>query len=153
MSETLDIAAEPTGTLYAQLLALAAERCATFSLTWRDQLTYDPSADELAVALAPFFIREERTDRWPGTILLGSLATVRHYRLAPDSLRILQTPSSLYAWRAPQLPEDIVFYVGSGALWLTTISHEHDAWFEAATQSVAELQRRIPGLVLTKATQ
>lgn len=146
MVDAYFLEAEPAGAIYSEVLALAAERCVTFCLTWRDEISYDPSADELARALKPFIIREERTDRWPGTILMGSLATVRHYHLTPDSLRPLQGPASLYAWRAPQLPEDIAFYTAGRVVWLTTMSREGYAWFDATVQSEEELRRRIPGL-------
>jgi hypothetical protein len=153
MGEALRIATEPADSLYFDLLALAVERCATFSLTWRDQLTYRPSASDLDIALRPFLIREARTNRWPGTVLTDSLATVRHYRLTRDSVPVLRGPASLYAWRAPELPEDLAFYAADGSVWLTTISHEAEAWFENAAQVDSELRRRLPGLVFAKGGQ
>jgi hypothetical protein len=146
MATSLDILTEPTQEVYAQLIALASECCTTFCLVWRDQLSFAASADHVASLLAGFIIREERTDRWPGTVLSSTMATVRHYRVTPESLAVLQQQSGLYAWRAPDLPEDLVFYRAEGIVWLASISHEQDAWFEAVAVAGIDLQRRVPGL-------
>src|SRR5882672_12771973 len=80
MSSTINIVAEPTGTVYRDLLNLAGEVCGSFSLVWRDQLAFGRSAKAIEESLSPFILREVRTDEWPGTKLMGHLAAVRQDR-------------------------------------------------------------------------
>ncbi|HET9253051.1 MAG TPA: hypothetical protein VFP58_13140 [Candidatus Eisenbacteria bacterium] len=141
---TLDLVTEPRGQAYAGMLELASEACASFSLVWRDQLSFHASAQAIAADLAPFLVRQERTAEWPGTQLLGHLATVRHYRLEPESLRVLKTAEGLYAWHAPELPEDLALYTPDGMAWLTSIAHERDAWFLDAPELETLLRERLP---------
>ena len=115
---------------------------------WRDQLEFNESANKLETALQPFLIREEYTDEWPGTKLLRSKAKVRHYRLTDESLPILAEAPSLYAWLAPNLPEDLAFYATDGRCWLLSSAHEKDSAFVDDSVSIKELQASVPGLDL-----
>ena len=146
MTITVNIAAEPRGTVYKQLLDLAAEACGSFSLAWRDQLKFSQSADAIKEALSPYIIRDERTDEWPGTKLFGHFATVRHYRVEGGAMRVLEGAAGLYAWLAPDHPEDLVFYAADGSVWLGSIAHEKDAWFIGWAGVEATVRSRIPSL-------
>ena len=148
MTESLEITDEPAGREYRDLLHLAAEACGSFSLVWRDQLAFEPSAEEVARSLRPFLIREQRTDEWPGTKLLGHLATVRYYRLTPETLAVLERAARLYAWEAPALPEDLALYTHDNNVWLGSIAHERDAWLQGGSELEAAVHARLPGLAL-----
>jgi hypothetical protein len=148
MSSTIYIVAEPRGAVYQELLNLAAEVCGSFSLVWRDQLQFDRSAQAIEDLLSPYLVREERTDEWPGTKLMGHLATVRHYRVAGEAMRVLDGAAGLYAWSAPERPEDLAFYTADGAVWLASIAHEKDAWFVGWPGVEAAVRSRISGLML-----
>jgi hypothetical protein len=148
MSTVIDIVAEPIGTVYKELLDLAAELCGSFSLVWRDQLKFSRSADGIKDALSPFLLRDERTDEWPGTKLMGHFAQVRHYRVDARAMRLLENAPGLYAWLAPDYPEDLVFYAADGTVWMGSIAHEKDAWFVGWPGVEANLRRRIPSLEL-----
>ena len=101
MTTTVSIIDEPLGSTYRALLDLASEVCGSFSLVWRDDTEFNLSAHDIATKLEPLFIREERTDRWPGTKLFGHFATVRHYRVDAVSMCVLEEAGGLYARLAP----------------------------------------------------
>jgi hypothetical protein len=142
----IQIVREPRGRIYRALLAHAIGRTSHFSLVWRQQLTFHPTADQYEAALRPFLCEETLTDRWPGTQLLDSLAAVRRYLITADSIRMLEPPGRLFAWLAPSLPEDLAFYLPSGSCWLGSISHERDAWLNEPAEFVPALLQAIPGL-------
>jgi len=150
MAITFDVMKEPVGKTYRMLLLLASEMCSSLSLVWRDQMVFEPTAEEVGEALKPVLIREDRTDKWPGTTLLGHMATVRHYRMTDKALGILERAPGLYAWQAPALPEDLIFYAKNGSVWLGSIAHERDAWFECGSEIETILHARVPELVLAR---
>ena len=142
----IDIIKEPRGAAYRQLVDRAVARCATFSLTWRDDQACDP---QVAESLHPFLAREERTSAWPGTLLAqGQLATVRHYTLTNLSGAILKRASRLYAWQHPSRPEDLAFYIEGGGVWLGSIAHESDAWLDEREVAIADIAETMPLLVV-----
>ncbi len=134
--------------MYTTLLRFAAERCQQFSLVWRDQLRFNPSAQEIAAALEPFLVAQVHTDTWPGTCLIGHQAVVRYYQVNRKSIAALQKADGLYSWLAPGLPEALAFYSSEAVLWLASISHEADAWFAERSLSRAEIVPNVPGIVL-----
>ncbi len=148
MSSKINITQEPRGETYLALLRFAASRCQRFSLVWRDQLTFDPAAQEVAAILEPHLVARVHTDTWPGTRLLNHKAVVRHYWLNRQSVVVLQTADGLYSWLSPDWPEDIAFYSSEEVLWLGTISHEQDAWFQDKALSREEILQHVPGIVL-----
>ena len=107
----------------------ALNEASTFSLVWRTQLQFAPSATAARNALRGLQLRHVKSHRWPGTILLGHgpRASVVTYRAAPEALPILLEPGSLFAWRSPAYPEDLSFSTEE-AVCLATVSHEANAW-------------------------
>lgn len=122
------ITRDVTGPSYNRLLEAVLEEASTFSLVWRDQLQFAPSATALRKALRGLQLRHVKRDRWPGTILVGHYASVVTYRVDPQALPTLLEPGSLFAWRSPAYPEDLSFSTDSGAVCLATVSHESHAW-------------------------
>ena len=144
MKPVFDIIAEPKAQTYIDLLHFAAFQCESFSLVWRDQFRVEKSADEIKEALQPFLISSVRTAEWPGTKLIGHQATVRHYRVSDESVKLLYRAGSLYSWLEPNLPEDLAFYGPGERVWLASISHEHVAWFLQASLKAAEIHAHVP---------
>jgi hypothetical protein len=144
----IDIISEPKGETYTALLRLAMNYCTLFSLTWRDQLEFSDSANEMLKILAPYLVREAYTDKWPGTQLLKSKAWVRYYRFTKETLEIIFRVPSLYAWCAPTLPEDLALYEADNRCWLLSIAHEQDAAIESAVIGVEDLKVMVPGLLV-----
>ncbi len=129
------ITRDVTGDAYKLLLEAALEEASTFSLVWRDDVRFAPSAAAVRKALRPLQLRHLKRDRWPGTVLVGHYASVVTHRAAAEALPILLEPGSLFAWRSPAYPEDLSFSTDSGAVCLATVSHEANAW--VLSQSLA----------------
>jgi len=146
MKPTLDIVAEPRGQTYIDLLNFAASRCQSFSLVWRDQFHFEQSAYDIKHDLKPFLISNDRTNEWPGTTLIGHEAIVRKYRVANESIKLLQISAGLYGWHQPRLPEDLAFYDFDNRTWLASISHEGQAWFLDQSLSSEEIYAYVPDL-------
>ena len=144
----IDIVSEPRGKMYLALLQVAKKHCASFSLVWRDEFRFGESARNLERSLQPFLIREEHTDEWPGTRLLGNKAQVRHYRVTDESLSLLGEVEGLYSWRAPDFPEDLAFYAADGSCWLLSISRENDAAIMSESITAEEIKEAVSSLAL-----
>ena len=144
----INIVREPKGRTYRALLRLALVRASHFALVWRTQLAFDGHSSAFATALQPFLADESVTSNWPGTELIGSTALVRRYVLDERSVRHLEHPGRLYAWRSPSLPEDLAFYTSTGQCWLASISHERDAWLYEAPDVLPALLQAVPGLAV-----
>lgn len=150
MPQTFDIITEPAGKTYRALLAFAAGFSRSFSLVWRHQLSFDTSAVVLEGVLRPFLIEETESSEWPGTKLIGHSATVRTYRLSPDSARALATAGGLFGWQSPARPEDLAFYAPDGRCWLGSIAHERDAFVALDANDLAALRAAVPELELRR---
>jgi hypothetical protein len=132
------ITRDVTGDAYKLLLEAALKEASTFSLVWRGELQFAPSAAAVRKALRGLQLRHVKRDRWPGTILVGhTAASVVTYRAAPEALPTLLEPGSLFAWRSPAYPEDLSFSTDPGAVCLATVSHEADAWILSPSLATA----------------
>jgi hypothetical protein len=127
------ITSDVTGDAYELLPAAALREAATFALVWRDQLQCAATAAGMRDVLRRFQLRQVKSDRWPGTVLLGRYASVIIYRAAPEALATLLEPRSLFAWRAPAFPEDLSFTGNRETMSLATISHEATGWILSET--------------------
>jgi hypothetical protein len=144
---TLEIVVEPTGQTYHSLLELAKHRCVSFSLIWRADEVCDTAT---AHRLASHLISDKRVTAWPGTQLLGGApATMRIYALNDFSAKVLAEASGLYGWQHPNRPEDLTFYRADGTVWMASIAHEEQAWFEEA--GLVDTDRAILANTLTVA--
>jgi hypothetical protein len=139
---------EAVGPTYVALIRFAAEQRSHFSLTWRHQLDFNANAKQVERGLRSSLIRQETTDTWPGTELIGHAAVVRFYTLSPAAQGVLESASRLYAWLAPGRPEDLAFYTPSGRYWLASIAHEREAFIDPHTVDVRQLLASVPGLRL-----
>lgn len=139
---------EPGGATYVALIRFAAEQKSTFSLAWRHQLEFDANATQVERALRSSCIRQQTTNTWPGTELIGHTAVVRFYALSPAAQVVLESASRLCAWLAPHRPEDLAFYTPSGRPWLASIAHEREAFIDPDAVDVRQLLASVPGLRL-----
>ncbi len=99
--------------------------------------------------LEPFLVSCREESSWPGTTLVGHTATVRRFRWCPETQDVLaRAVEGLYRWREPRLPEDPCLFRPDGSVWLATIAHEHDGWFELSEDEKAALVQDVPGLAL-----
>jgi hypothetical protein len=122
------LASDVRGEAYKLLLEAALEEASTFSLVWRDELDFAPSARAMQETLRELQLRHVKRDRWPGTVLIGHYASVFTYRATPEALPTLLEPGSLFGWRAPRYPEDLSFSNDAGTVSLATVAHEAEGW-------------------------
>jgi hypothetical protein len=144
----IEIAIEPADAAYDDLLRLAFDECDNLSLVTRPGLTFGASAHATLDALAPYSIDRLAVNKWPGTDLLNSEATLHRFRTTPAALEVLRRPRRLYAWQAPDYPEDLAFYTADGGVWLGSCAHEAFAFLEAVTHTVDQLGVLLPRLYL-----
>ena len=133
---------------YAALVDYALARNHSFSLVWRDQHRFAPSAQEVAERLRPHLEEQHHSDQWPGTRLVGHAAWIRRYRLEEAAADVLKERASIYDWLVPDWPEDLAFYLPDGDGWFGSISHEQDAFINDAKIEVQQLLESVPGLEL-----
>ncbi len=129
MNPIVTINKDVSGADYTSLVATACERYSQFSLVWRDQLSFDPSARSIQHELRRFQITRSRTSHWPGTQLIGTRADVIRYSIGAARTGVLSRSGSLFGWRSPDFPEDLCFYSADGSCTIATVSHEQTAWF------------------------
>ena len=116
------------GDAYFRLLEALLNNPGIFGLVRRHQMGFSPSARQLYQRLRRLRKSERTVDRWPGTRLFGSQATVSTFRRDASALPHLESVGSLYGWHQPDTPEDLFFAAKDGTLELVTISHERQGW-------------------------
>jgi hypothetical protein len=98
-------------------------------------------------ALEPYVLARAKTDRWPGTELLGTEAERIDFRLEVGSAQILKSATDhLFGWEQPDLPEDLCLLREDGTPWLVTIAHEGDGTFLLTEEELRQLLEAIPDL-------
>lgn len=122
------LAHEPSGDAYRQLMTVLAESQSFFSLVQRRELGFRAEQSDIAIALAPLEVSRAYVKHWPGTELIRHKATVVLYRLTPDAVAPLLVPNALFNWRAPHFPEDLAFYDARKRCTFASVSHEREAW-------------------------
>ena len=139
------------GRRYRELLKVLLRTQESFSLTWRDQLSFESSAHEIGTTLQAVEVRRKHTAHWPGTRLVGSKAVVVTYQATGEALETLAIPGSLYSWRSPRFPEDLAFYASPRACSFASVAHEREAWVlhrslaKELSQLIALELEEIPG--------
>lgn len=123
-------AVEPRRNDYRTLIALAAKSDSTFSLTWRDDISFHQRAYGLKDLLLPCLIKECHSDHWPGNRIASGKAWVCRYAIVSESLEVLNGVNGLYDWREPRNPEDLAFYGDGGEPWLMSAAHEAMSWVD-----------------------
>lgn len=130
MRRTLEIATEPRGRTYETLLYRAFRWCAEL---WLVVVPLPGGADPLLPAgrkvltdLEPHLASLTDEPEWPGTRLEGGgTGLVHRYRLHPDVLDVVAAATDrLYAWRPPELPQDLALVRGDGTPFLATVAAE-----------------------------
>lgn len=147
---TYDVLKDPRDEVYRGLLDHATTACSGGSLITRDPTALRDRARALLQELAPSITREETVTKWPGTeLFLGYTARASWFRFDADVVRtLLKYSSHLYQWVEPDLPEDLCLYRNDDSVWLATIAHEHDAYFELSRLEHAALRRAVPALII-----
>jgi hypothetical protein len=143
--QTLDFKASPSGPTYTALLECSLRFATRLMLVVRASIPLDASANELLNDLKDYLLSTEDRSKWPGTQLLQGRAQVYTFRLNEQVLSILsKAANGLFEWQQPGLPEDPALLREDGSPWLTTISHERDAFVTMSLEELAELKEECP---------
>jgi len=138
--KTYDLIDEPCGPEYDALLDGALAQCTT-AVVW---ITGGERPAAAVEALASHLMGENA----PGS------RTVLRYRYNRDSAAVFkQLARGLYAWRQPQLPEDLALLRADGSPWLVSIARERLGYLELTPFEKLLLGRSAPGLVAVLAHQ
>lgn len=147
MNDIYDLKNEPSGAQYQRLVEFASPICTAFVLVLRHEDRVRERARSVLANLQPYLLRTEEAGEWPGTKLPRGTAQVFHFRLNRHSAEILKgSASHLFEWLQPNLPEDLSFLRDDGSAWLTTISHEKQAYFKLSPEEARAIRRTLPEL-------
>lgn len=153
MRRTYEIGAEPRGRTYTDLLYRSFPWCAELVLVvvplpgGGDPLL--PRARDVLRDLEPYLTSVGEDREWPGTRLESGTGQVHRYRLHPEVLDVLdRSADRLYAWRHPELPQDLALVRGDGSPFLTTVTNEDWAALTLDDEERAVLTGELPELGL-----
>jgi hypothetical protein len=142
-----ELATEPSGHEYRELLAFCAELSSQVLLIVREIDWLDESALQVLDKLQPFQMTVTEQSEWPGTRLLGHTATVHAYTPSAEVIGILQASANrLYEWQQPVRPEDLCFLRATGKPLLVSIAHERDGYLEISHDEFELLRSRFHNL-------
>lgn len=146
MRTAYTLTGEARGECYHQIVRAALTWTTHAEWVVRPDLPRESSLDDILNEAQPYLDSVDETSSWAGTELMnGSTVSLYRYRVSTDFVRILlKACESLYEWIQPSRPEDIAFRRPDGSLWLATIVHERDAYFELSATEREELLTRAP---------
>jgi hypothetical protein len=141
------LAREPRGAEYRSLVAALAWIATHALVVVRDDLWLDAGGEKLIDDLTAAGATPERADRWPGTALAGTTATVLRAALDPRVRHLLsEAVEGLYDWQQPDRPEDLAFLRRDGTALLGSIAHEGDGFLVLDEDELARLSLTLPWL-------
>lgn len=148
---TYDIPAEICTRSYRDLLQTTAALAAVAGLIVRsDAISLSRHAQSVVEQLEPYLVGMEKTDKWPGTQLVGgSVSTRSLYRVTSESLDILaQSSPSLFHWVNPDLPEDLHLLRSDLSPVLGSVAQEGDAWLELSGEEAKQWRSMAPRAII-----
>ncbi len=132
---------------YGCILDYASTVCGSLSLVVRTSLMLSASGYLVLEKLNPFLVEISEVNKWPGTILLGGTASLYKFAYNRESGTLLkEVASNVFDWIQPDFPEDLCLYRPDGSVWLTTISHERDAYLSVTSIETEEIKLICPDL-------
>ena len=146
---TVDFKHEPRGASYRALIDFVVPRFPVCLLVLRSEMAERNRIAAFHSRMKNHLLSETLATEWPGTRLSDEgRARVLRYALNVEVGSILKDVSSgLYAWMQPGLPEDLCVLRDDGSAWLTTISHERDAYLTLTDAEFRELRQQAPELL------
>lgn len=117
------------GLHYQSLISASENQGFRFSLTLRNDTTYEATALAILDKLNNGNLDVEDSNEWPGTTLLEGTARIYTGPVDAAARAILSGVESLFAWQNPDAPEDLAFYSGDEVVFYAT-SHERTAWID-----------------------
>jgi len=154
------ITAEPRDETYRTLIRTAVARGAVGGLV-ANFTSWDAPFAKFMSELVPHTLSVEETFEWPGTVVGGGndgnkgprdeWPRLHKFSLNQDVVHLLTSYAfGLYDWLHPRLPEDLCFFDQAGRVWMTSTSHERDAYLTLAETELRNLLVLVPSLVGTR---
>jgi hypothetical protein len=141
--KTYDLVDEPSGEDYRALLLCARSQCETAVLSVDGRRDLDTSGQEVVNRLSSQLRSESRT----GAVRL------LHYELSQECVNVLGEAPGLFAWKQPQLPENLCLLRHDGSPWIVSIAAERIGYVEFTPFEKLLLGRVAPGLAAVLAHQ
>jgi len=138
----------PRGPVYVEMLQAGLEDGATLLLVVQPSLPLGGNGSTLLASLDEYALDARDASEWPGTRLLSGTARVHRFKLGPELVnKLLKATESLLDWQQPNLPEDLCILRADGTPWLTTISHEGDAFLSLTSDEAEKLRTAHPAVM------
>lgn len=141
---TYDILDEPSADDYRSLIQAATAECRLAVLLIRGG-GMSSHGQEVLERLRPHLADEP---------IRGPLGVILRFHLAAQCVEIIETVApSLYAWRQPDLPEDLCLLRADGGPFLVSIAAERLGYIEMTPLERVRLGRAAPGVASVLAHQ
>jgi hypothetical protein len=138
---------EPSGPSYVALLECGLRYASQLLLVVRSTVLLDSRGERILAELREHQVSAEARTEWPGTRLLRGSAKVHIFSLDDVVVgKLGGAAASLYEWRQPSLPEDLALLRPDDSPWLTTVSHEADAYLSLTPGELATLAADCPAV-------
>jgi hypothetical protein len=141
--KTYDLVDEPTGDDYRALLACARAQCDTAVLSLDTNRDLDPAGQDIVDRLSSQLRSESRN---------GHVRLLR-YQFSQACIDVLGEASGLFAWRQPELPENLCLLRMDGSPWIVSIAADRIGYVEFTPFEKLLLGRAAPGLAAVLAHQ
>lgn len=133
------------GDIYSELLTVALDYCSQAILVIKDNYDLTSRCKTVLKGLSEFGLSIERTNQWPNTKLLWDQADVYRFSYTKLSRDFLYSSSNgNYAWRLPDLPEDLCLFRTNGAPWFVSTSHEKVCYFDIGENEILNIDANHP---------
>jgi hypothetical protein len=141
---------EPCDASYRDLLSTSLRCCGRVGLVIRDTLPTSARLHTLIRELEADLETADERNEWPGTRLIGGLATVYEYRWNHKTSALVgHAATGLYSWVQPDLPEDLHLYRDASCEpWMLSIAHEQYAPLRLTTDEFHLVQATVTDLKL-----
>lgn len=134
---------------YELILDLAMNYCDSFLYVVRQDCVDLTNIQTKLYVFSDYLIEKQEMVSWPGTILLDGKAIVFKYHFSIESLKKLKHVAREFnTWIHPNYPEDLCFIRENDEEFLTTITHENDAYFNLIESEYDYVTRIVPDLFI-----
>lgn len=126
-----NVVSEPCGDQYIHLIDFAIANSDAFMLVYpfRHNHTSNDGMEFMSIQLQTHRLLSRESNSWTVTSSTDSQIKNRiEIYAAEDSTReFLLQPGRLYAWKPPEFPMDLAFFI-NGKCWMASCAHEEFCW-------------------------
>lgn len=101
-----------------------------FSFVVREGVRMEETGWMIIKELEKYLVSTQKVSKWPGTILLWDYAVLSTYQFNDLTADVIcKFEDDLYRWLHPRMPEDIIFYKGKKAIFIS-VTHEREVYMD-----------------------